>query len=282
VVLTVEDLFGRGFSDNPSPAHFRHSKHLYVAQILYALASSPTPGWIGRDNAFCLIGYSLGGGISSAFTDKFPRLVSSLVLMAPSGLIREGHVGWQSKVMYHTQGMLPEWLVKKLVTRRLDAGGTGILEEEVELVAEDSSIAAAVIIDNAGEASKKRLRIVDAACQWQLQNHPGFVDAFISAIRYAPITAQTATYARIGSRQTASTDSLCGGRVTLVLGANDPIIIAKEQIVDYKAALGERGEEILRVVLLEDVGHEVPVSVPELVAERLWEAWEEDGIPGVS
>jgi hypothetical protein len=206
------------------------------------------------------------------------------VRIAPSGLVREQHVAWQSKVLYHTQGILPEWLTRQLVFRRLDIGGTGCLEEEVELLGESPSQVrenSAIMQGFVSDETVKRLATIDKACQWQLQNHPGFLDAFISSIRYAPITGQRETYVRIGLRQRSPSPelSLCGGKVTLILGAEDPIVIANEQIPDHRDALGT---DALRVIVLDDIGHEVPVRDPKTVADKIWEVWKEDNVPGVN
>jgi pimeloyl-ACP methyl ester carboxylesterase len=105
--LQYLDLFGRGYSDDPSD--LKHDARLYTTQILLALASSPLP-WTGT-NGFSIIGYSLGGGISASFTDTFPNLVQSLVLLCPSGIVRLSHVAWSSKFLYQTEGILPEPLM---------------------------------------------------------------------------------------------------------------------------------------------------------------------------
>jgi pimeloyl-ACP methyl ester carboxylesterase len=99
----VVDLFGRGYSDNPT--FVEHSSQLYVSQILCVIASSPI-SWTGS-NGFAIIGYSLGGGIAASFTYHFPNLIKSLVLIAPSGKnysskllssdLIEVHASWTSK-----------------------------------------------------------------------------------------------------------------------------------------------------------------------------------------
>ena len=103
----IIDLFGRGYSDDPSD--LKHDSRLYITQILLAIASSDL-AWTGT-NGFSIIGYSLGGGISAAFTDTFPGLVDSLILLAPSGVVRLKQIAWSSKFLYQAEGVLPEPLM---------------------------------------------------------------------------------------------------------------------------------------------------------------------------
>ena len=53
-----------------------------------------------------------------SFTSYFPSLVSSLVLLAPAGLIRENHFSTANKVMY-SSGWVPESWLEWIVKRRL-------------------------------------------------------------------------------------------------------------------------------------------------------------------
>jgi len=89
---------------------------LFSYAILLALASSDLC-WTGT-SSFTIVGYSLGGGIATNFTSFFPQLVSYLILIAPSGLVRKEHISRTSKVLYST-GLLPEFLIEKFVKKRL-------------------------------------------------------------------------------------------------------------------------------------------------------------------
>lgn len=71
------DLFGRGYSDSPD---LPHDERLYTSQILCVLQNL---GW----TKVSLIGYSLGGGLVSAFASYFPTSVDQLILIAPAGLL---------------------------------------------------------------------------------------------------------------------------------------------------------------------------------------------------
>ena len=105
------DLPGRGYSDTPVPTP--HSNRLYTTTILLALTTSPLP-WTGNGETFSLIGYSLGGGIVANLTSYFPSLVSSLVLIAPAGLIRQSRITLMNKVLYNT-GLIHETILERII-----------------------------------------------------------------------------------------------------------------------------------------------------------------------
>ena len=112
------DLPGKGYSSTPVPTP--HSARLFTTCILLALTSSPLP-WTGHGSTFSLIGYSLGGGIVVNFTSYFPTLVSSLVLLAPAGLVREDRVTATNKFLYNT-GLLSENALEDIIKRKLRRG----------------------------------------------------------------------------------------------------------------------------------------------------------------
>ena len=112
------DLPGRGYSDTPVPTP--HSNRLYTTTILLALTSSPL-SWTGNGERFSLIGYSLGGAIVANFTSYFPSLVSSLVLFAPGGLVRESRITLLNRILYNT-GLLNETTLERIVMGRVRRG----------------------------------------------------------------------------------------------------------------------------------------------------------------
>jgi len=72
----------------------------WSTQILLALVSLPS-SWTGSPSGrFALAGFSMGGDIAVAFISYFPRLVSSLILLALSGLVRKGHIDTRSRGLY--------------------------------------------------------------------------------------------------------------------------------------------------------------------------------------
>jgi pimeloyl-ACP methyl ester carboxylesterase len=258
---------------------------LYTTQILLAVASSPLP-WTGT-NGFAIIGYSLGGGISASFTSSYPTLVSSLILIAPSGLLRESHIAWQSKILYSTEGILPESLIHFLVRRRLDSGSTASTAPGKEAGPEDAVAAETGNIESkdaeqSSQYSDRQLVTIASAVQWQLDNHQGFIPAFISSIRHAPITNQHASWARIGKRlsaqkensadKCATSNGLWKSKVLMILGRTDPVIISEEVEED---AIGCLGRENLETVVI-DAGHDLAISKANEVASAVLDFWRED------
>lgn len=75
-VLTY-DLFGRGYSERPL-ANYDVDLFRFQLEELLSRITSQTP--------YALVGWSLGGLISSAFAAKNPRMVDRLVLIAPAGI----------------------------------------------------------------------------------------------------------------------------------------------------------------------------------------------------
>jgi pimeloyl-ACP methyl ester carboxylesterase len=96
---------------------------------------------------------------------------------------------------------------------------------------------------------------VSAVVDWQVLHHKGFVPAFVSSIRHAPVHEQQDRWAVIRNNIEAGRGPL--KEVWLVLGETDPIIIKEELVEDATAALGD---ENLRVRVVEGVGHEIAVE----------------------
>lgn len=98
-VLTY-DHFGRGFSDRPKAlqdAEFflRHLNELLDHE--------------GVDQKFTLIGYSMGGAVSTCYADTYPERLNHLVLLAAAGVMRPSG-GLISAVL--GVPLLGDWLMK--------------------------------------------------------------------------------------------------------------------------------------------------------------------------
>ncbi|KAK3330547.1 alpha/beta-hydrolase [Apodospora peruviana] len=282
------DFFGRGYSDTPTDV--RYDIRLYTTQILLVLASSSLP-WTG-DDGFHLVGYSLGGGIAVSFAQYFPHMVRSLVLVAGGGLIRPEHVSWQSKILYSTAGIIPERVLEYLVRRRITPAESTVTNE-VKMAGEVVDVKQTTRSRNSDASGGDSydnavLRpgiTVSAVMKWQLRHHAGFVPAFMSSIRYAPIYDRKDDWlalgqlldvrrgARAGSEWSSANGppppGLRGGRLLFVLGATDPVIVQEELMHDATGLLGEEGFE---AVLL-DCGHEIVMTKGKEVADVAVSFW---------
>ncbi|OAL56798.1 alpha/beta-hydrolase [Pyrenochaeta sp. DS3sAY3a] len=263
------DLFGRGYSSGPNPLLHNYDSSLYAAQIFLCLQSSTIP-W----TQFSIIGYSLGGAIGADFTSYFPNLVKGLVLVAPGGLIRTKHINWKSKLLYQSRGWIPESLVEKMVGERLWTGPetARTIEPEPDTVENAETTRTRRDNDNRGNAvymSSSHILLPDnpqstvsAVVDWQIQHHAGFVPAFISSIRYAPVHDQHERWRVIQENIIKKEGTLRA--VWLVLGETDPIIVADEVIEDVRGVLGE---ENVHIRIVPNVGHEVGVERADAIVE---------------
>lgn len=267
------DLFGRGYSD--APKDLPYDTRLYNSQILMVLASS-TPSW----SSFILVGYSLGGCLAVSFARYFPQRVKALALVAGAGLVRPYHVGWQSKLLYESN-LLPDWFVRWLVRRRIRpssaepataAGGTDMIAAESKTTTRSGNgdASGGQGFDSASISKYRPHVSVSSVVAWQIDCHNGFITAFLSTIRNAPIYTPQPDWNVLSSilaerrRVDKGTrpEGLEKGKLLLVLGKDDPVVVPLETIEDAETALGKDGFE---AVIL-DAGHELPITLSAEVA----------------
>ena len=203
--------------------------------------------------------------MAADFTSYFPQLVRGLVLVAPGGLIRRSHTTWKSRLLYSTSGLMPESWIESLVAKRLYTGPevARSIEPEPDTV-ENAEIKTANRGDAVYASSHYALlpgnpySTVGAVVDWQIKHHKGFVPAFISSIRYAPVHSEHARW-RILGQNIANITKGSGKlkRVYIVLGETDPIIVKDEIIEDARECLGSGNVEFEVVI---GAGHEVAIE----------------------
>ncbi|KAI9796964.1 MAG: hypothetical protein M1833_005910, partial [Piccolia ochrophora] len=255
------DLWGRGYSDGPTDVPY--DVQLYTSQILLAITSSPL-SWTGSSSdGFSLVGYSLGGGIAVAFTSYFPHLVSSLVLLAPSGLLRRKSLKVVNKLLSY--GLLPESILRWRISRQLNK-----LKETSE---EQNTITEVPVksVESTSPASDSRPRLeLDSSevVAWQLRHHPGFPTAYLSSLERGPVIEQHAYYRRLGRTLSADRKALRGdasasvrprlgdSKVLVILGEADKVIEKDETVEDAIGTLGVDNVEFRFV----DAGHDFPIT----------------------
>ena len=280
VIIDLCDRFGRGFSDNPHD--LPQDSRLFCSQILTCLASSSL-SWTGSSSGrFALIGYSLGGGIAASFTAHFPGLVSSLILITPSGLLRPNRVSLRTKVLY-SQGILPEPVLTFLVRRRLQ----GLFEppqwsqsfnlesksvEPVETEMPEHELNSADMLPK----KHPELALADII-YFQIQYHQAFVQAYISSMRHGPIMKEHAIWNCIGKRlstqktpeeKTSPNNGLTHGKVLIICANQDTSIIGSDLVADATDVF--EGNVQFRHL---DAGHLVPISKSREVVAAIWEFW---------
>jgi len=171
---------------------------------------------------------------------------------------------------------VPEWVLAWLVARRLhspEKKNDGDENRNANLGITDAAVEEGAVMK-----PEKTQPIVhaNAIVNWQLQHHAGFVYSFMSSIRYAPIQKQHDEWRVIGKRldeqQKGSTDlegSLDNGKVFILLGKDDPIVIESELRIDAEEVLGTKGVE-WKVF---DAGHDFPITRSRDVVKALGEYW---------
>jgi len=239
----LTDLFGRGYSSAPSPKLHRYDSTLYNNQILWALQSSPI-SW----SSFALVGYSLGGAIAADFASYLPNLIRGLVLVAPGGLIRPKRISWKTSFMYSTTSILPEFFVEWLVSSSLRSGPeASTIEPGSHTPQKGARFNGVSLSESHGPAEE--------VLEWQVRHHKGFVPAFISSIRFAPIHNQQQRWSIL--RENMESRHSHFKEVWFVLGEMDPIVDADELMEDAKSVLGD---EHAKFRLVKNVGHEVAIE----------------------
>jgi pimeloyl-ACP methyl ester carboxylesterase len=248
------DLFGRGFSDGVGDVP--HDDRLYVSQALLALASSPLP-WTGSQAKLTVFGYSLGGGIAVHFANTCPHMVGKLVLLAPAGLIRAESFGKVSNFVFKS-GLVPERLLALLTKKRLQQpiARSRVQPKEVE-------VAAAEAADPPSDAEVTPLeKRVLLYVRWMVQHHAGFVPAFMSCIRHAPLTEQHESWGRLNERERGST--------AILLARDDEIIDLGRYTQDALPLIGGDERVFWRVL---PGGHDFVMTHADVVLQELEEFW---------
>lgn len=271
--VMLYDYFGRGYSD--APTDHPYDDRLYTTQLLLVLASSSL-SWTG-DEAFHIVGYSLGGALAASFAAYFPHVLRSANLICPGGLIRPSHISLKSRILYSDR-LFPAWLSQRLIRSRLEPQHHGpsadvpvdSFEEEEGDVDFDQ-----VLLSRDGS----KVTVGDVM-RWQLRGNPGLVGAYISTIRNAPVYNQhnglwQLLRAVLEERRQPTNGrprprGLPQGRICLVLATRDPVSVKDEWIEDSKAVLGEDGVDIQIV----PGGHEIAITKGAEIASCIVKSWE--------
>ncbi|CAJ2501735.1 Uu.00g045880.m01.CDS01 [Anthostomella pinea] len=275
------DLFGRGYSD--APGDLPYDTRLFTTQILLALASSPLP-WTG-DAGFSLVGYSLGGGIAANFAATFPRMVASLLLLAPAGLIRPENIGRASRLVF-TSGIVPERLLAWLTKRRLrtpidnavskrrkasmssSAGNTNGNSSSGQTTSSENQenyldVAVQEAVDPPLEPSPTPTELrVASFVHWSLDYNEGFVPAMMSTMRYAPLMDQQHYWRLLSQREPGTT--------AVLLGRNDNLIQREDYEEDALPLLGGKDNVFWRIV---PGSHNFPFTNGPEALEVIYEFW---------
>lgn len=250
-----------------------------MTQILLVLASSKL-SWTG-EAGLNVVGYSLGGGIAANFAATFPHMVETLVLLAPAGVIRPENFGRASRLIF-TTGIIPERLLARLTKWRLRqpidrAVARRRRPSSVRHAVEGESVFDAAAQETAdpnerigegGEGEGAPLsptpfeRVVESVVHWTLDNHEGFVPAFMSTIRSAPMMGQHEYWRQLAKRKPGTT--------AVLLGRHDRMIQKDDYVEDALPLLGGKDNVFWRVV---PGAHNFPFTNGPEALESLYEFW---------
>jgi hypothetical protein len=218
-------------------------------------------------------------------------MLSSLVLLAPAGMLRDSHISLQTRLLY-SQTLIPESVLVSLVSMRLRAGPLVRSKKGIEKKAtEEKNSAPKEKTVDADDALTQELSTTEqqllsraypnvtspGAVNWQVRHHQGFVPAFMSSMRHAPILRekQLESWSRLGrfltqrkQQQDKELPGLRHDKVLICCGVADTIIIKDDLIPDATAAL--EGNVQFRIF---NAGHEFPSTKYEELAEQLVEFW---------
>ncbi len=288
------DWFGRGFSDGVGD--LPHDERLYCSQMLCALVSSPL-SWAG-DAAFDLVGYSMGGGVAVHFAIAFPGMLRSLILLAPAGLIRPQRFGVAARLIF-TSGIVPERLLASITRRRLrrpiasgqkarrqqvaaakgtnPAGIVAATEEDTGLL----DMAVAEVVDAHGAATEPEAPEPQGAVwsmqvgryvRWMLSHHDGFVPAFMSCIRFAPLIGQEQAWQQLARLVQGSPDAKGkdGLALCVVLGRHDDVVDTQDYEVDALPLFG--GADAVTWTVIPG-GHDFPMTYSRHVLRAIFGFW---------
>ena len=201
----------------------------------------------------------------------FPDMVESLVLIAPSGLIRVRHFSKTSRVIY-SEGVIPEPVLLSLVRRRLKTPLYPPKKQADENLHATDAVKAEVNIENNSQAalSKSHPNVtIEGAVVHQVDHHEAFVPAFMSSIRYGPIQSQHSLWERIGQHLALRNQGSKGsGKVLIICGDRDPIIDKEELREDANAVLDRQIEFYVL-----PAGHDVPIVKSRDVSDLIWKHW---------
>jgi pimeloyl-ACP methyl ester carboxylesterase len=228
-----------------------------------------------------------------AFATAFPNLVDRLVLLAPAGLIRSESFGLASRIAFQS-GIIPDRILSILTRKRLQqpisnkklmpsrspsphgevsqAKGKEVnasrdghhlpvppAHEKEDFV----DVAVAEVVDPKASSSISPLQDrVMHYVRWMVASHDGFVPAFMSCIRYGPLTDQHDTWKLLSQRKP--------GTIAILVGRDDEILEVDQFSTDALSLVGGEDHVYWRVMT---GGHDFVMTHPKDIMEELGAFW---------
>lgn len=281
IFFFLPDLCGRGYSDTPTG--LPHDNRLFSSQILIALASSPL-SWTGASaGGFSIIGFSLGGGIAMSFVAHFPYLIRSIILLAPSGIIRSLPKGYES-IFFRYSTIIPSSYLRRFVGSILGAKlgkAPQICAVSKESPAHESE---SQLSGDSSALIAKQFINLSSVVQWQFDNHRGFLHSFVNSSQHGPVWHQQSDWKKVceiiqGKKGNPpghqSYHHLQNSKILFIFGDSDEIIMRNEIIEDFEQMLGGSENVEFKVV---PGDHGFPASSSKEVVRHISDFWEAEKV----
>jgi hypothetical protein len=191
-------------------------------------------------------------------------MVSSLILLAPAGLIRATDLGLTFWLLFKS-GLVPKRVLHALMRVQLRSitKSSGIKEQHPSPQETDKNT------DNLGadtsSVNKPLQEQISAYMPWIVEHHRGFVPAFTSCARFSPLTNQQRVWRALGKRRIGST--------AVIIGEADEFIDTAWYEKNGLPLLGGQDHAIWKVL---PGGHDFVVTAPELIMREIDVLW---GLP---
>lgn len=209
-----------------------------------------------------MIGYSLGGSIVMSFAATFPYLVNSVVLLAPGGLIRTLPAGYDS-IFFRYRFLVPAIYLQYLVAKTLGLSGIGLRSKPLV---------------RSEPVTSKNIDL-PRIWQWQLDEHQGFVRAFVDTTQNGPIQGQHEDWKKaldiISGNSTGASNSdltcrLYNTRLLVVCGDRDSIV-REDEVREELMGMVQEPERVLFRTVPGD--HGFPILCGEAVSKHIIDFW---------
>ena len=218
------DLWGHGLTDTPFVAHEPALFHALLEALMLQL------GW---DDAH-FVGYSFGGSTTATFTAAHPERVTSMVLVAPAGLIRAARYNELQRSYLH--------------------GGEGLEDRARAWILELLEGGPLVVPSDWKERVKRGEVVAEAVRDWQMREHKGHIASVVGIYRDGGVQDRDAEFAEAAKK----VQSLC------ILGELDDVCSVQD--------LHDVG--MRNVAVVPQVGHGVVRERAPEVAQLIEDFWD--------
>lgn len=204
------DLYGRGYSSAP-PAVY--NEDLYVNQLKGLLDSV---GWETAN----IVGFSLGGGIATAFAARQAKRVDRLVLVAPAGL---------RKSLPILGKMLGIPFIGKFLAHSFGRPILNYLSKSNH---------------NPVTLSLPHMKHYLSVTSLVVEKHSGFMRAYVSTVMNGPVMKMESRYEKVGKE--------LGERTLCIWGTSDRVVSFEKDSPIFKQLVPQA-----RMVEIQGVGHSI-------------------------